>query len=233
LVSPIQAADATSYIDEESVTLHSIKVGDAALAVDPLSSSGVQKAIQSALSGAVVVNTLLRKPESAKAAIEFYGASLADAAERHGNWAGEYYSAAAATRNGEFWRQRASRSVPGKAVPSFEASDFADEPLSLSPVLRFVELPCIDGEFVAVKSALQHPGLDRPVTYVGGFEMPPLVSKLRPDMKPMEIAQLWSNQVPINTGLALVGWLIGRGLLARSLDENAQKSMRQVTTFRV
>ena len=66
LVSPIQTADATPYIDEECVTHHSIKVGDAALSIDPLSSSGVQKAIQSALSGAVVVNTLIRKPESSR-----------------------------------------------------------------------------------------------------------------------------------------------------------------------
>ena len=57
LLGRVFAADATPYLDEESLTLRSIKVGDAALALDPLSSSGVQKAIQTALSGAVVVNT--------------------------------------------------------------------------------------------------------------------------------------------------------------------------------
>jgi flavin-dependent dehydrogenase len=226
LAAPIQAADATSYMDEESVTRRSIKVGDAALAVDPLSSSGVQKAIQSALSGAVVVNTLLRKPESGEAAIEFYRSSLADAAQHHCNWAGEYYSAAAATRNAEFWRQRSASSAPAPAAPSFAASAFADEPLNPSPDLRFVELPCLDGEFVSVKLALQHPYLDRPVTYVGGCEMPPLIRKLRPGMKPMEIALLWSGRVPIRTGLALAGWLISKGLLVSARNENAQKITR-------
>jgi flavin-dependent dehydrogenase len=233
LVSPVQAADATPYIDEESVTRRSIKVGDAALAVDPLSSSGVQKAIQSALSGAVVVNTLLRKPESAAAAIEFYRASLADAAKRHSDWAGEYYSAAAATRDAEFWRLRASLTVPANAAPSIDASDFSDEPLVLSTDLRFVELSCLDGAFVAMKLAIQHPSLDRPVTYVGGCEMPPLVRMLRPGMKPMEIALLWSGRVPIDRGLALTGWLISKGLLVRSRDENEQKSASQSPTFRV
>jgi flavin-dependent dehydrogenase len=218
LVSPIQAADATPYIDEESVTHHSIKVGDAALSIDPLSSSGVQKAIQTALSGAVVANTLVRKPESRVAAMQFYRSSLAEASARHRRWAGEYYSVAAATRTGEFWRQRALRSAPAEAAPSFTASNvavknFAGKPLALSPELRFVESPCIDGEFVTVKSALHHPFLDRPVTYVGGCEIPPLVRKVREGMKPMEIALLWSDRVPIRTGLALTGWLLGKGLL--------------------
>lgn len=233
LASPIQAADATPYIDEECVTHRSIKVGDAALAIDPLSSSGVQKAIQTALSGAVVVNTLIRKPESSEAAIEFYRSSLADASQRHSNWAGEYYGAASATRNAEFWRQRAVRSFPGEAAPSFTASDFADEPLALSPDLKFVESPCIEGGFVTLKPALHHPSLERPVTFVGGCEMPPLVQRVRKGMKPMEIALLWSDRVSIRTGLALTGWLVGKGLLTRVRDKNAQIPIRQMTASRV
>ena len=221
LVSPIQAVDATPYIDEESVTHRSIKVGDAALAIDPLSSSGVQKAIQTALSGAVVVNTLVRKPESSEAAVQFYRSSLADASARHCNWAGEYYSAAAATRKAEFWRQRASRGFPAEAAPSFTASDFANEPLALSPDLKFVELPCIEGGFVTLKSALHHPSLDSPVTFVGGCEMPPLVHRVRQGMKPVEIALQWSDRVPLQTGLALTGWLLGKGMLIRARDKNA------------
>lgn len=233
LVSPVQAADATPYIDEESVTHRSIKVGDAALSIDPLSSSGVQKAIQTALSGAVVVNTLLRKPESSEAAMQFYRSSLADASERHSNWAAEYYSTAAATRSAEFWRQRASGSFPAEAAPSFSAGDFADEPLALSPDLTFVELPCIEGAFVTLKPALHHPSLDRPVTFVGGCEMPPLVQRVRTGMRPMEIALLWSDRVSIKAGLALTGWLISKGLLIRAHEEKAQQPVRQTTAIRV
>jgi flavin-dependent dehydrogenase len=233
LLSPFQAADATPYIDEESVTYHSIKVGDAALSIDPLSSSGVQKAIQTALSGAVVVNTLLRRQELRGAAMEFYRSSLTDASERHRRWAGEYYGAAAATRKGEFWRQRSSVSKPAEAVPTLNACDFADEPLALSPDLRLVESPCIDGEFVTLKTALQHPALERPVTYVGGLEMPPLVRRLREGMKPMEIALLWSDQVPVRTGLALTGWLISNGILTRVRGDKSRQLIRQIPSFRV
>ena len=233
MVSPFQAADATPYIDEQSVTHNSIKVGDAALSIDPLSSSGVQKAIQTALSGAVVVNTLLRRQESRGAAVEFYRSSLTDASERHRRWTSEYYGAAAATRKSEFWRQRSSIDNPAEPVPRLNAGDFADEQLALSLDLRLVESPCIDGEFVTLKTALQHPALERPVTYVGGSEMPPLVRRLRPGMKPMEIALLWSDQVPIRSGLALTGWLLSKGLLVRARDERAQKPTHQITAFRL
>ena len=233
LVAPIQAADATPYIDEESVTRHSIKVGDAALSIDPLSSSGVQKAIQTALSGAVVVNTLLRRRESGGAAVEFYRSSLADASERHRRWAGEYYGAAAATRKGEFWRQRSYVDNPAQTVPTLNVGDFADEQLALSLDLRLVELPCIDGEFVTLKTALHHPALERPVTYVGGSEMPPLIRRLRKGMKPMEIALLWSDQVPIRTGLALAGWLISNGLLIRARDDTGGQLIRQIPSVHV
>lgn len=231
LVSPIQAADATPYIDEQSVTHNSIKVGDAALSIDPLSSSGVQKAIQTALSGAVVVNTLLRRQESASAAVEFYQSSLTDASERHCRWASEYYGAAGATRKAEFWRKRSSRANSAEPVPTLNAADFAEEQLALSLDLRLVESPCIDGEFVTLKTALQHPALERPVTYVAGSDIPPLVRRLRPGMKPMEIALLWSDQVPIRTGLALTGWLICNGLLIRASDGVA--SQPEIQDFRV
>jgi hypothetical protein len=219
LISPIRAADATPYLDEESVTQCSIKVGDAALSIDPLSSSGVQKAIQTALSGAVVVNTLLRKPECSETAMQFYRSSLADASQRHCQWAGEYYAAAAATRNAEFWRQRASRSFPAEAAPAFNPSDFAEEPLGLSPEITFVEMPCIENGFVTLKAALHHPFLDSPVTFVGGCEMPPLVRRVREGMKPMEIALLWSDRVSIRTALALTGWLLRKGLLIRTREK--------------
>ncbi|HET9100262.1 MAG TPA: NAD(P)/FAD-dependent oxidoreductase [Acidobacteriaceae bacterium] len=221
LISAFQAADATPYMDEQSVTHSSIKVGDAALSIDPLSSSGVQKAIQTALSGTVVVNTLLRRQESQAAAVEFYQSSLLDASERHSRWASEYYGAAAATRKSEFWRQRSSVNRPAEPVPALNAGDFADEQLALSADLRLVESPCIDGEFVTLKTAMRHPGLERPVTYVAGSEMPPLVRRLRPGLTPMEIAVLWSDKVPIRTGLALTSWLIRNRLLIPAVDEKA------------
>ena len=76
LVSPVSAIDATPYLDRDSATSSTIKLGDAALAIDPLSSSGVQKAIQGALQAAIVANTLLCRRDMTVPALEFYRSSL-------------------------------------------------------------------------------------------------------------------------------------------------------------
>ena len=102
LDGPVRAVDATPYVDLESVTPQGIKVGDAALAIDPLSSSGVQKAIQTALAGAVVANTLIRKPESRAAAMGFYRDTLEQASTRHRAWAAAHYASVARRLGGTF-----------------------------------------------------------------------------------------------------------------------------------
>jgi flavin-dependent dehydrogenase len=223
LASSVLAADATPYLDEESVTPSSIKVGDAALAIDPLSSSGVQKAIQSALAAAVVANTLLRKPESHDAAMRFYKASLADASERHCHWAAGHYGSVAASTGGKFWKDRAWHSEsnpPPVSRPQIhvDARTFSATRVELSQRLEFVELPCIDGDFVTVKLALRHPNLERPAAYLGGWELAPLLRRLPAGSTPMRIAQSWSDKIPLQSGLAIAGWLLNNGILVEAVS---------------
>jgi flavin-dependent dehydrogenase len=66
LMGRVRIAESTPYLASACVTPQSIKVGDAALAIDPLSSSGVQMAIQGALRAAIVVNTLRVGPSLAR-----------------------------------------------------------------------------------------------------------------------------------------------------------------------
>ena len=222
LLGRIQATDATPYLDEECVTPLSIKVGDAALALDPLSSSGVQKAIQTALAGAVVVNTLLRKPERHDAAFRFYRNSLSDASERHRGWAAAHYGTVAVQGAGKFWQDRAiasrSSSVPLAAEAFNESHPLANAAVALSSGLEFVELPCIEGAFVSVKSAVRHPNLDGPAAYLGGRELAPLLRALPAGMTPYQLALSWSPRVPLESGLAIAGWLVSRGILVAQMD---------------
>ena len=92
MIGPPAAIDATAYVDDACASAVTFTVGDAALALDPLSSSGVQKAIQGALSAAIVTNTLLRRPEHAEAALQFRRAGLEEASQRHRHWAASHYS---------------------------------------------------------------------------------------------------------------------------------------------
>ncbi|WP_433933592.1 NAD(P)/FAD-dependent oxidoreductase [Sorangium cellulosum] len=216
LRSRVRAIDATPYLDEESVTRSTIKVGDAGLALDPLSSTGVQKAIQTALAGAIVINTLLRRPGLADAAMHFYGNSLADASARHSAWAADHYRSAAGRFGSRFWSDRAAGagpSPPQGPTGNRARSRAPDAPLAPSPQIKVVDLPCLEGDFVTIKPSVQHPKLDGPLTFLGGYDLAALLRLLRPGMTPRAIAFAWSGCVPLSSAMAITDWLFDRGLL--------------------
>jgi len=224
-VGPVRAIDATPYVDEQSVASASIKIGDAAAAVDPLSSSGVQKAIQTALSGAVVANTVLRRPEAQETAMRFYRSSIARAAAQHAGWSAAQYARVAAQRGGEFWMARSAGAAIDKPTRQerLDGSRFG-ETVELSPQLASVEIPCIDGDFIAVKQAVSHPRLDEPIAYVGGWELRPLLDDVRSGMTPLDIARAWTDRVPLRSALQIAAWMLEHGLLARAVSSEAART---------
>jgi hypothetical protein len=219
LSGKVLATDATAYVDSRSVTRSSIKVGEAALAIDPISSSGVQKAIQSALAAAIVANTLLRRPERETAAQSFYRENLTAAAERHGRWAAAHYGSVAAGNGSPFWSARAA-SPPARAAAASpmprDAAALSQMRVEISPQLEIVEQPCIDGDFVALRPALRHPNLERAVAYLGGWDLAPLIRQSQPGATPIQLARAWSNHLPLSQGLAVASWLINHGILVES-----------------
>jgi hypothetical protein len=215
LIEPVRAIDATPYLGNDCVAPTSIRLGDAALAIDPISSSGVQKAIQSALSGAIVANTLLRRPESTDTALGFYRTQLNDASERHRRWAAEHYRDVADACDRPFWRQRsaAHAAIDPPPLPARDARALATVPVELSRELEFFPTPCLRGDFVTLASALHHPRLASPLVFLGGRELAPLLQTLPQGKTPLQIAQSWSNRMPLESGMAIAGWLVNHGIL--------------------
>jgi flavin-dependent dehydrogenase len=216
MVGTVSAIDATPYVDESCATPTLLKVGDSALAIDPLSSSGVQKAVQGALSAAIVANTLLRRRSNADAALAFYRSSLAEASDRHCRWAAGHYEKIVTEGGGRFWQDRAIGPAKPPAAPSrkpLDAAALSVTEVGLSRHLEFVDLPCIDGDFVALKPAVRHPGLDGPVAYLGGQEIALLLRGLPAGSTPLEIARSWADKMPLDSGLAIAGWMLNRGIL--------------------
>jgi hypothetical protein len=83
----------------------------------------------------------------------------------------------------------------------------------LSRDAEFIELPCIVGEFVALKQAVRHPGLDGPLAFIGGHEVAPLLRRLPAGLTPPELARTWSDDIPHDQAVAIAGWMLDRGLL--------------------
>jgi hypothetical protein len=222
LIAPVRAIDATSYLSNNCVAPNKIQLGDAALAIDPISSSGVQKAIQSALSGAIVANTLLRRPDWTDAAIDFYRTQLTDASERHRRWTAEHYRDVADACDRPFWRQRSTTDaeMAPPPLPAIDARALAATPVELSCELEFISTPCLRGDFVSVAAALHHPRLTSPLVFLGGRELAPLLQTLPSGKTPLQIAQSWSNRMPLESGMAIAGWLINHGILVERPDRS-------------
>ncbi len=225
MLGRVRAHDATAYLDGGCVTRSSIKIGDSALAIDPISSTGVQKAIQSAVAAAATANTLLRRPVAGDAAMRFYRDSLAQASRRHARWAAEHYHTAALRLGGEFWEARAAAPAPVPPVAAVDARTITRLRLELSAQVQFVDLPCIEDDFVTVKSALRHPSLESPVAYLGDSELAPLLRQVQPGATALQLAQVWSAQLARGNALAIAAWLVRQGILVEwaptSMDSGA------------
>lgn len=216
---PVLATDATAYVALTAATPNSMALGEAALALDPLSSSGVQKAIQTALAGAIVANTLIKAEASAAAALAFYKTSLDEASARHRSWAAGYYAEAAHSRPGVFWRRRAApvaEDGPRRPAAAADAANIASCAVELSRDLVIEDLPCIEGEFVTLKKALRHPGLAGPVAYLGNQALAPLLGDFNSGATLVEIAQGWSHRMPFKSALSIAIWLRNSGVLVEA-----------------
>ena len=216
LDGPARVVDATPYLDDEPVTTRRLRVGDAAMALDPLSSSGVQKAIQTALAGAIVVNTLLTRPQDSQLASRFYDDHLKTASTRHQAWTAGHYAAAAPRFDGAFWRVRgAGTTEPNASLPVAGTGPPApdDATLALSPLARWVEVPCLGERFVELRRALEHPGIEGRTAFVGGMALDGLFDGLPPAFTAVALADRWSTRVPRDRGLAIARWLSSRGVL--------------------
>ena len=183
LIAPVRAIDATPYLSSDCVAPSQIELGDAALAIDPISSSGVQKAIQSALSGAIVANTLLRRPESTDAALSFYRAQLGEASERHRRWAADHYRDVAERCGHPFWQQRAAPAGgAGPGAASARSTRLRIRHHARGAVARArIRRPrrASQGDFVSARPPLCIIRVSTsPIAFLGGRELAPLLRAL-------------------------------------------------------
>src|SRR5262249_45476285 len=112
LSRPPQVFDATWYTASAFAGEQFLLVGDAGLFIDPLSSEGVHKAMASAITGAIVVNTILKRPTLIPHAIQFYDESQQATYKTHYQQSVRYYSEEQRWTEQPFWQTR-TRQVQG------------------------------------------------------------------------------------------------------------------------
>jgi flavin-dependent dehydrogenase len=166
------------------------RIGDAALAPDPLSGHGVFEALASARSAVAVINTLLRRPQDAALAHAFYEERVRLAFERFARIGRDFYRLEQRWPDAPFWqaRRRWPDDLPAHAPATASAPQIATRPV-------------IEDGFVALREVILTADQPRGVWQVGGV---PLVAVLR--------AAQAGEPAPAEADTALA-WLRYRGLL--------------------
>jgi flavin-dependent dehydrogenase len=228
---PVRACDATQRCDEMPATSDTIKVGEAAFSIDPLSSQGVQAAIGTALHAAAVIHTILERPGETELALGFYRTRQLESVELHRMAAGTFYREAARIKPREFWSRRA-------IDPSFAESEAprdgrpalsAHLEIELAPETRFETISTIQRDFIAPANAVVFPGLQRPIVFLDEIEVAPLAAMIRGPMTVERLLDAWSQRMSPDRAIQLLRWLWDAGVVRRA--ESSTSSNRAASSY--
>ncbi|MBZ9782752.1 FAD-dependent monooxygenase [Pseudomonas sp. REP124] len=191
----LHARSSTAILSPQVCGEHWIRVGDAAMAVDPLSGNGIFQSLSSALQAPTVINTLLRKPERTALAQRFHQQRVEQLFLRFARIGRDFYADEQRWQALPFWQAR--RQWPDAEV-AHAKPDFQALRIERAPVLRdgFVD------EAEVVITADQPLG----IWHVQGVELAPLVRRLRSEPAGEVLAGLSVEQ-----GRMVRSWLLAQG----------------------
>ena len=223
LVSDLVAREATPIERFPLVGERLLRVGDAAFALDPLSSQGVQHALSSAGQAAIVIHTILARPENTNWAKAFFRERHHEMIDRHRASCAALYSRQNRFET-PFWQERKRLAsavlspTPSKDKGTFGRAGLDDllrVPLILSPEARWCDTPVIAGDFVELRPALCHPSLPRPIAFLGNQYLCELFAQFFPLMTGIALLHRWitnARMLPAVAALALES-LVRKGVL--------------------
>lgn len=163
----ITARDATPVLAAEADAPASLRIGDAAFAIDPLSGHGTYEAIGGALIARPVIATLLDRPGDAVTALRFHRERVVDAFHRHALAGRAFYCQETRWSDRPFWRDRATwdpRTLP--------------EPPPAPVRAEVVERPVIEGRHVVLRRVVVTPQHRRGILSIDDVPLAPLLDVL-------------------------------------------------------
>jgi flavin-dependent dehydrogenase len=220
---PVMACAAGSQSAEDVAGLDFVRAGDAGVRLDPLSSQGVRSAVVSGIQAAAVINTLARHPEHGEAALAFYRERQREHAARHARKTAGFYRERWSVCPRPFWEQRAgvhdrqdSEAAANAPSSSHAAALDAGWTIGLSPRARIASTPAMCGDVIRPVPAVHHDAWERPVAFVDGVDVAPLLPLIRSGQHATEIADTWSAHVPRDVAWRTLQWLWQHDVLVRT-----------------
>ncbi|WP_407150960.1 NAD(P)/FAD-dependent oxidoreductase [Bradyrhizobium sp. ORS 86] len=212
----VRLHEASPHQSAICVTENSIKIGEASFSLDPLSSQGVQAAMNSGLQAAIVVHTMLTRPEDARAAMTFYRDSRKDTVERHRAAAARHYAAVAGMTSARFWHERAAVVQASAAPMPLRVPPMFAGRARLSRDVRIADVPIIECDRVTLRKGLHHPALARPFAYLDGIAVETLLERMAQSDSLEALGHQLARDTSRERGQRMVSWLVERRILVAS-----------------
>ena len=203
----VQVCAATPFYAAEVIGADWIKIGEAAFALDPLSSQGVQTALVSGLQGTSVVHTILTDPDATEIACSFYQQRITSVVERNAEIARAHYRRQVVCAPTPFWLSRSG--LPGdEPTPAPPLPPTLDEYLELDPAVRVVHTPVLAGPLIRLAPAVLPPGQRDPVAFVAGVPLTSVLPHLRRQRTTISLLASLASAHGSQRGLRLFEWMV-------------------------
>jgi len=199
------ARNANIFMCHDIIGVQSIRIGDAAHGLDPLSGHGQFQAVSTALNAMAVINTLLDRPDDGDLARRFYAERVEQTYLSQARVGRDFYRLESRWADRPFWIQRATWPDDAEAHP---------RPGAAAPVVA--RRPVVEDGYVVERDVVVTADHPRGVWQIDGVPLVALMRFLDQDWRPggdltADAAGRLSCQ-PKQVETAL-GWLGHRGLL--------------------
>ncbi len=191
----LHARSSTAILFHEASGADWLRVGDAAMAVDPLSGNGIFQSLSSALQAPAVINTLLRHPERAALARAFHQRRVEHLFQRFARTGRDFYALEQRWPEQPFWRDR--RTWPD-AAPLHAEADIRQ--------VRVESAPVILGELIEAREVVITADQPLGVWHLDGTELAPIVRALQAGRLDAALAALAPEP-----RRKVQGWLLAQG----------------------
>lgn len=221
--SKIESCMVLNYCHNKPWDSNYVRIGEAAFTLDPLSSSGVEKAMRFSLQAVIAVNSILNSGD-VEISQTFFEDNMADSVIQHMKWTSGYYHSAWPDSNNGFWKERSQVGIspqdnetafciklmlklPESTVTKKDNTNSADilstgaidqlwyKKVRVSPQVTFTQAVCVENDQLQLKDAIRHPKLEREVAYIGNVAIFPLISSVQGGETIGELIYSWSGQI--------------------------------------
>jgi flavin-dependent dehydrogenase len=205
----LTARSSTAVLHNDSLQGRLIRVGDAAIAPDPLSGNGIFNALSTALVAPAVINTILQSPSHASLATRFYEERVRHAFMRFARIGRDFYAMEESWPANRFWQARAE-------WPDAEPAHGELEP----HILSVENKPVVDKDQIGEREVVVTSDQPLGVWHIDGIELAPVARALRslPLKTTTELYEYLPSLVSVDKRQLslLIAWLMKYGLVQQS-----------------